>query len=174
MAERLAGDHTDCITAEVVMSRQRRKSLLSVASLAVLGFVLVAQVVPYGRDHSNPPIVAEPRWDRSSTRALAERACFDCHSNQTRWPWYSHVAPISWLVQSHVDEGRSVLNFSEWNRGNSEAAEAAEAVREREMPPRSYLLLHPAARLTDAEREQLARGLDVSLVTTTRQSRATR
>jgi len=153
------------------MSRPRWKSLLVVALLAVLALVLVAQVVPYGRNHSNPPIVAEPRWDSSSTSALAEPACFDCHSNQTRWPWYSHVAPISWPVQNPVEEGRSVLNFSEWNRGNSEAGEAAETVREREMPPRSYLLLHPAARLTDAEREQLARGLDASLMSRTRQSR---
>jgi hypothetical protein len=154
------------------MSRPRWKSLFTIASLVTLGFIVVAQLVPYGRSHSNPPIVAEPSWDSSSTRALAERACFDCHSNQTHWPWYSHVAPMSWLVQNHVDEGRSELNFSEWNRGNSEADEAAKTVREGEMPPRSYLLLHPAARLTDAEREQLARGLDASLGTTTRHSRA--
>lgn len=153
------------------MSRPRWKSLLIVVSLVVLGLVLVAQVVPYGRNHSNPPIIAEPSWNTSTTRALADRACFDCHSNETRWPWYSHVAPMSWLVQDHVDEGRSVLNFSEWNRGNSEADEAAEAVREGEMPPRSYLLLHPEARLTDAEREQLARGFDASLMAT-RESRA--
>jgi hypothetical protein len=59
----------------------------------------------YGRDHSNPPVRIEPRWDRARTRELAVRACFDCHSNQTRWPWYSHVAPISWLVQHDVEEG---------------------------------------------------------------------
>jgi hypothetical protein len=153
------------------MSRPRWKSLLGVASLVVLGLVVVAQVVPYGRDHSNPPVVAEPSWNSASTRALAERACFDCHSNRTQWPWYSHVAPMSWLVQDHVDEGRQVLNFSDWNRGNSEADEAAETVRDGEMPPRSYLLLHPEARLTAAEREQLARGLDASLVPE-RQSRA--
>jgi hypothetical protein len=69
---------------------------------------------------------------------------------------------MSWLVQSHVDEGRRELNFSEWRRDH-EAGEAAEAVREREMPPRTYLLLHPEARLTEAEREQLARGLDASI-----------
>lgn len=137
----------------------RWKTSLAIASLAVLGLVLAAQLVPYGRDHTNPPVVAEPTWDLA-TRALAERACYDCHSNQTRWPWYSHVAPMSWLVQNHVDEGRRELNFSEWHRASDEAGEAAEAVREREMPPRSYVLLHPAARLTDAEREQLARGLD--------------
>jgi hypothetical protein len=144
------------------MSRPRWRSLLVVVSLVVLGLVLVAQAVPYGRSHRNPPVVAEPSWNSPATRVLAERACFDCHSNQTRWPWYSHVAPMSWLVQNHVDEGRRVLNFSEWNRGNSEAGEAAETVREGEMPPRSYVLLHPEARLTDAEREQLARGLDLS------------
>jgi hypothetical protein len=153
------------------MSRPRWKSLLAVASLVVLGLVLAAQLVPYGRNHSNPPIAAEPTWNSSTTRALAERACFDCHSNQTRWPWYSHVAPTSWLMQNHVDEGRRVLNFSEWNRGYPEAGESAETVREREMPPRSYLLLHSEARLTDAEREQLARGLDASLMPT-HQSRA--
>lgn len=145
------------------MSRHRWKSLFAIASAVVAGLVLIAQFVPYGHDHSNPPIVAEPVWNSPATRELAERACFDCHSNQTRWPWYSHVAPMSWLVQNHVDEGRQVLNFSEWSRGNSEADEAAETVREGEMPPRSYLLLHPEARLTDTERQQLARGLDALL-----------
>ncbi len=146
------------------MSRPRWKSVFLVAALVALGLVLVAQLVPYGRDHSNPPTIAEPAWNSPATRVLAQRACFDCHSNQTRWPWYSHVAPASWLVQSHVDEGRETLNFSEWNRPSDEADEAAETVREGEMPPRSYLLLHPEARLTDAEREQLARGLDASLI----------
>lgn len=154
------------------MSRPRWKSLLVTASLVVLGLVVVAQLIPYGRDHSNPPIVAEPVWNSPTTRELADRACFDCHSNETRWPWYSHVAPTSWLVQNHVDEGRHELNFSEWNRGSLEADEAAEAVRTGEMPPRSYLLLHPEARLTDAEREQLARGLDASLMSSGRQSRS--
>lgn len=148
------------------MSRPRWKSVLAIASLVMLALVLVAQIVPYGRNHSNPPIIAEPTWDSASTRTLAQRACFDCHSNVTRWPWYSHVAPMSWLVQNHVDEGRSVLNFSDWTRGNTDASEAAEAVREGEMPPRSYLLLHPEARLTETEREQLASGLDASLVVT--------
>ena len=153
------------------MSRSRWKSFFIIASLVVLGLLIVAQVVPYGRDHHNPPILAEPTWNSAATRALAERACFDCHSNETQWPWYSHVAPMSWLVQNHVDEGRRELNFSEWGGPGEEADEAAETVREREMPPRSYLLMHPEARLTAAEREQLARGLDASLVSS-RQGRA--
>jgi hypothetical protein len=148
------------------------KSRITIASVVVLGLVLVAQIVPYGRDHTNPRVVAEPAWNSPATRALAERACFDCHSNETHWPWYSHVAPVSWFVQSHVDEGREELNFSEWNRAFEEADEAGKTVRDGEMPPRSYILLHPEARLTDAERDQLARGLDASLVTPARQSRA--
>lgn len=153
------------------MSRPLWKKLLIYVPVTVLGLVAVAQLVPYGRDHSNPPVVAEPRWDSTATRALAKRACFDCHSNETTWPWYSNVAPVSWLVQNHVDEGRRELNFSEWATANKEADEAAKTVREGEMPPRSYLIAHPEARLTDAERAQLARGLDAT-IGVTQESRA--
>ena len=133
--------------------------MLRYVGLGFVGALAVAQIVPYGRNHSNPPVVAEPAWDRPETRALAERACFDCHSNETRWPWYSHVAPTSWLVQRHVDEGREELNFSAWT-GDAEAArEAAEAVVDGSMPPRSYTLLHSEAKLSAGERDQLARGL---------------
>jgi mono/diheme cytochrome c family protein len=125
---------------------------------ALLAGFLVIQLVPYGRNHDNPPVVAEPTWDSAQTRELAVRACFDCHSNETVWPWYSNVAPISWLVQRDVDEGREDLNYSEWNRPQ-EAGESAETVREGSMPPRSYLLTHPEARLTDAELATLAAGL---------------
>jgi mono/diheme cytochrome c family protein len=124
---------------------------------ALLGGLLLIQVVPYGRAHDNPPVAAEPLWDSSQTRDLAVRACFDCHSNETLWPWYSNVAPVSWLVQRDVDEGREEL-YSEWNR-SQEGEESAETVRESSMPPRSYLLTHPDARLTDAELAALADGL---------------
>lgn len=80
-----------------------------------LALVLLAiQLVPYGRDHHNPPAVAEPPWDSPQTRELFVKACADCDSNQTRWPWYSHIAPVSWLVQRDVEEGRSKLNLSLW------------------------------------------------------------
>lgn len=152
------------------MSRPRWRSFLVAALLVLLGLLIVVQFVPYGRAHNNPTVVAEPRWDSPATRELAKRACFDCHSNQTSWPWYSNVAPGSWLVQRHVDEGRRVLNFSDWHRSSSEADEAGEAVRNGEMPPRSYLLLHPEARLTETERARLALALD-DLVTGTRENR---
>jgi hypothetical protein len=143
----------------------------TIVGLSLLGLVIVAQAVPYGRDHTNPPVIAEPSWDSAATRALAKRACFDCHSNETRWPWYSQIAPFSWLLQSHVDEGRQAVNFSQWDRTYEEAGESGETVLDREMPPRSYLLLHPEARLSDAERHALARGLDAS-VGATRTGRA--
>ena len=145
------------------MARAGWKKVLVITGLSIVGVLLAAQLVPYGRDHSNPSVTAEPQWSAPGTRALADRACFDCHSNQTRWPWYSNVAPVSWLVQADVDEGRRVLNFSEWTRGYEEAQESGETVRNREMPPRSYLMLHPEAKLSDAEREQLASGLDATL-----------
>jgi len=118
------------------------------------------QLVPYGRDHDNPPVTREPIWDRAETRALASRACFDCHSNETTWPWYADIAPVSWLVQHDVDEGRAVLDFSEWDRTYEEAEESSETVREGEMPMAVYTWMHPAARLDPDEREQLARGLE--------------
>jgi mono/diheme cytochrome c family protein len=128
----------------------------------VLAFVAI-QFVPYGRDHVNPPVGAEPSWDSSETRALARQACFDCHSNETEWPAYSSVAPISWLIQHDVSEGRAVLNFSEWQRRQEEAKEAAEEVLEGEMPLRMYQLIHAHARLSAADRERLARGLERTL-----------
>jgi hypothetical protein len=90
------------------------------------------------------------------------RACFDCHSNETEWLWYHRIAPISWGVQADVMEGRDALNFSEWDRPQEEAAEAAETVVEGEMPPWQYVLAHPDARLSQAEREELIQGLQAT------------
>jgi len=127
--------------------------------LGLLGTLLAIQLVPYGRDHINPPVSGEPRWDSSATRALAKQACFDCHSNETQWPAYSSVAPVSWLVQHDVNQGRAVLNFSEWTRPQEEANEASETVRGGEMPPDAYTLMHAHARLNKDDRDRLARGL---------------
>ncbi|MBL8940700.1 MAG: heme-binding domain-containing protein [Archangium sp.] len=113
------------------------------------------QLVPYGRDHTNPPVKAEPQWTSPEVRALAVRACFDCHSNETKWPGYSNVAPVSWLVQHHVDEGRHELNFSEFDRPQKHAKDAEEELREGEMPMGGYVAMHAEAKLTDAEKKQL-------------------
>lgn len=117
------------------------------------------QFVPYGRDRVNPPVASEPAWDSPATRVLARQACFDCHSNETEWPAYSRVAPASWLIHRDVSEGRAALNFSEWQRPQEKATEIHETIFEREMPPAAYQLMHAHARLSDADRDQLARGL---------------
>ena len=121
--------------------------------------VLVIQVVPYGRDHTNPALRVEPAWDTPHTRELAVRACFDCHSNETVWPWYSNIAPISWLIEWDVQKGRKKLNLSESNRRQEEAPESAGTVRKGSMPPWYY----PWGRLSQAERQDLIRGLEVTL-----------
>lgn len=136
------------------------------ATSGLIGFALIGlliQAVPYGRDRTNPPVVAEPAWDSPRTRELAVVACFDCHSNEADYPWYSQVAPFSWAVQSHVEAGRSELNFSEWHRPQEEADESAETVLEGSMPPFYYSITHPAARLTPAEKRDLADGLAATL-----------
>lgn len=127
--------------------------------LLVVVALVVIQLVPYRvKDH---PVVAEPRWDTARTRELAVTACYDCHSNQTRPVWYEQVAPISWWITNHVDEGRAALNFSECTTGKKREDEPADAVREGSMPPSYYtwLGLHSDARLSPAERQELATGL---------------
>ncbi len=130
--------------------------------LIVIGGLALIQLVPYGRNHTNPPVINEPNWDSPQTRELAQRACFDCHSNETTWPWFTNIAPFSWLAQNDVDEGRSTLNFSEWGNGRREGerpGELIETIQEGEMPPLIYLPTHPAARLSSAEKQQLINGL---------------
>jgi hypothetical protein len=131
--------------------------------LGLLVSFLAIQLVPYGRNHVNPPRASEPIWDSAATRALAKQACFDCHSNETEWPIYARIAPASWLVQHDVIEGRAVLNFSEWQRPQEKSSDAAEELLEGEMPPAMYRLMHAHARLSDADRDRLARGLAKTL-----------
>lgn len=134
-----------------------RKLLVAAFAVLVIAFLGI-QLIPYGRDHTNPPVTGEPPWDSAATRATADAACFDCHSNETRWPWYSNIAPLSWRLQQHVDEGREALNFSEWGTGDQEADDIVEVVREGEMPPWDYLLMHPEARL-GTDRDAFLAGL---------------
>ncbi|HEX6765479.1 MAG TPA: heme-binding domain-containing protein [Polyangiaceae bacterium] len=132
---------------------------LARGAVALPALLVVIQVIPYGRVHENPPVTAEPKWDSPEVRALAHRACFDCHSNETRWPWYSFVAPVSWFIANDVYGARGDLNFSEWNE-EQEVKKAPKLVRKEAMPLRPYLWLHGDAVLTSEERERLARGLE--------------
>jgi hypothetical protein len=130
----------------------------------ILGIVIIVAIViqfmPYGKNHSNPPIVAEPLWDSPKTKELFVRACADCHSNETKWPWYSNIAPISWLVQYDVEEGREHFNVSMWGaQKKNEGNEAKEEFEEGEMPPWFYVLPHPEAKLSASETKEFMKGL---------------
>jgi mono/diheme cytochrome c family protein len=135
--------------------------------IKVLKWLLVAailiQFIPFGHTHTNPPQIKEPAWDSPNTRELFHRACFDCHSNATTWPWYSNVAPVSWLVQRDVNGGRSHLNFTEWDRPQKHAEHVTEEVKQGDMPPWFYLPMHPAARLSEVEKQALMDGAAKSL-----------
>lgn len=128
--------------------------------LAGAGVFLLLQLVPYGWSHPNPPVTQDAPWPSARARALAKSACYDCHSNESGWPVYSYVAPMSWLVRRDVEQGRDKLNFSTWDRDESEAHDAAETVEDGSMPPRQYRLAHAGARLSAAEKAELAAALE--------------
>ncbi len=140
-----------------------KKKIIIWVVLAIVLLGMLIQLVPLPGRGNNPPVTAEPKWDSPQTRALAKRACFDCHSNETVWPWYSYVAPVSWLVYRDTMDGRRRLNFSEWNNPQRGAGEIAGIIQEGEMPPMIYLPMHPSAQLTSAEKQQLVNGLMNSL-----------
>jgi len=129
-------------------------------TLIVIGLFVAIQFVPYGRDHTNPKVIASPQWDSPQTQSTFMKACADCHSNETKWPWYSNIAPLSWGIYSHVQEGREHFNISLWGvQKKNKGDEAVEEVEEGDMPLASYLIAHPEARLTKEEKQALIAGL---------------
>src|SRR4051794_38183488 len=95
--------------------------------VGLIVFVVLLQLVPI--HITNPSTRVEPAWDSPRTRELAVAACYNCHSNETKEPWYAHVAPVSWWIKNHVDEGRGQLNFSEFDQRQREARKAAQEVQ---------------------------------------------
>jgi mono/diheme cytochrome c family protein len=138
--------------------KRRKRSILIALAILVAVFVLI-QLVPYRV--TNPAVAQEPTWDSPRTRQLAVAACFDCHSNETKTAWFEDIAPLSWWINNHVEEGRAKLNFSEWSTHQRKADDAAKVVLNRSMPPGYYtwLGMHSNAKLTPAERRELAAGL---------------
>jgi hypothetical protein len=126
----------------------------------VLIVILVAlQLVPV--DSTNPPPRAEPGAP-APVQELLKRSCYDCHSNETVWPWYSRIAPVSWLIARDVKKGRREVNFSVWDnyeekRKARKLREIAKEVEKGDMPPRYYTPLHPQARLSATERELIVK-----------------
>lgn len=139
------------------------KKLLFIAAgvLVILGAAI--QFIPVSR--TNPPVTQTLNWSSPETKALWVRACADCHSNETVWPPYAYVAPISWLVSHNVDEGRRELNLSQPLRGQPArvANEISEKITSGEMPPRDFIVLHPEAVLSTVEKRALIDGLRATL-----------
>lgn len=133
------------------------KHFLRYALAVIAGALVAIQLVPVQR--TNPSVtgdVAAP----GDVKAILRRACYDCHSHETAWPWYSRVAPISWLVAGDVNEARERLNFSVWEsypaaKRASKIADVGEEVGRGEMPLWYYLPMHPAARLSPADKAVL-------------------
>lgn len=141
------------------MSGLTRKRVAARIVIGLAALFLLIQLVPYGRDHSSPPVTRAAQWPDAPSEMLAEQSCYDCHSNLTDWRWYSNIAPASWLVQSDVEEGREILNFSEWDRPQADLGEMQEVISEGEMPPLKYTLPHPSTKLSSSEKDQLSAGL---------------
>ena len=123
----------------------------------MLVLLVLIQLVPAER--TNPPVESE-LFASDEVKEILSKACYDCHSHETAWPWYSRVAPVSWWVADHVEDGRADLNFSRWPLFDFEAqkhllGEIEEEISQDEMPLKSYRLGHPEARLTDQEKEIL-------------------
>ncbi len=144
------------------------KSLLLWGVGLALAFIILLTVAALIYEN-NPPVVKEPAWDSPQTRMLAQRACFDCHSNQTQWPLYDKLPGASWLAVLDTFRGRRHLNFSEWginppgSERNRSVNEIVRVIQNGSMPPNLYTLMHPNAKLTPAEKQQLIDGLLASL-----------
>lgn len=141
---------------------QTWKGKIGIAVAAALILLVLIQLIPVNK--TNPAVVKEPTWDSPRTRELAKAACFDCHSNETVWPWYAKIAPSSWLLARDVSEGRETLNFSDWGGNLDEIGELTEVIDEGEMPPWYYTLMHSHAKLSDSEKKELIAGLAATLV----------
>jgi Haem-binding domain len=142
------------------ISAWRRSRIWRVARwpIAVLvGAFVVIQFVPYGWWHENPPVVRDAPWPDQASADIARTSCYSCHSNETDWPVYSYIAPMSWLVRSDVERARDQLNFSDWSSGD--ANDAADMILQGAMPPSRYTRIHADAKLTATEQDALLAAL---------------
>jgi hypothetical protein len=126
--------------------------------IALSVFLLETQLFPFRVD--NPPVSQEPVWDSPKTKFLARGAIFDRHFSEVRVPWYGHVAPVGWLMRSHVREGGTYVDFSKMDRSQSATCTSREEIRDAQMSPGLYTKLHPTARPTPEELNTLVQGPD--------------
>ena len=127
--------------------------------IVLLVTFIVIQFIPNTLTQENPPVSGEPKWDSPETRETFFKACADCHSNETRFPWYGTVAPISWMIENEVKNGRKHFNISEWDRRQQGGDKTADAVQRGAMPTGPYLLMHPRTNLNIEEKKKFVEGL---------------
>jgi heme-binding protein len=137
------------------LKRRFGKTLLSGGALLAACSVLVHPFGAVKAQVSDKPLLLDASFDSQVVRIL-ERSCQNCHSEKTEWPWYSYVSPMSWMIESDVQRGRSHMNLSHWNGYSPEKqqeilSEMSSLIRNRAMPLPRYLLIHPDAKLSDAE-----------------------
>lgn len=141
---------------------RRKKLMAGVLGIGIIGFIGL-QVIPAGSIRpvlarkANPPVTRTIVWDSADTERVVRAACYDCHSNETAYPWYAQLAPVSWLVSRDVNKGREAMNFSEdvltqgdWND--------LEYHLFHDMPPKVYLVMHPEAKLSVEQKTALLEG----------------
>lgn len=149
------GIRANVAVGSFLCSLRGMKRIVIRIALVLVALLVVAQLVPV--DRRNPPVTARAPAP-PDVEAVLRRACFDCHSNETVWPPQAYVAPFSWLVAHDVKEGREELNFSEWTPKGAQKAskKLAKEVAKGDMPPFVYVIAHPGAKLSAAEKELLA------------------
>ncbi|HMB23412.1 MAG: heme-binding domain-containing protein [Chloroflexota bacterium] len=139
-----------------------RKRVLQILGTLVVIFLLI-QLVPFGHTRTNPPVISEPNWSSPQARALVKEHCFQCHSNETDWTWYSNIAPGSWLIANDVIEAREQFNFSDWNNNPGELDEMVEEIEEGGMPPIQYWIVHPSSHMNEQQKQELIAALKSSI-----------
>ncbi|MFD2200819.1 heme-binding domain-containing protein [Shivajiella indica] len=138
---------------------KKRYYILGLLLLVFLGIQLVPSELPEVKAN-NPGDIIQSGLVNQDVAALLKKSCYDCHSNESVFPWYSHIAPSSWLVAKDIREGREELNFSEWENYDmmkklSLLDDIAIAVKEGEMPMQIYLLMHPSSKLDENQRQSI-------------------
>lgn len=131
-----------------------KKSKIKIASILIAVIIIFIQFIPVSR--TNPPITAG--LDAPiEVISVFKKSCYDCHSYQTEWPWYSYLAPVSWIISSDVEDGRLHLNFSKWEKFSRKdkvkmKEEVWEEIEKEKMPLSKYTLMHPNAKLTEEDK----------------------
>ena len=143
---------------EIMADKNKKSKTGTIVLVIILAIIIIPQFIPVKRD--NPSVVADFN-ENPAVKAIFDRSCYDCHSNETVWPWYSRIAPISWQVAHDVHEGREHLNFSEWGSYSDRRLEHAreeilEETQSGEMPLGMYLVIHSGAKLSEEDKQVIA------------------